>query len=733
MARLKQSIIQRDMRLGETRPELLERLDTELRGNSLQGARNVRSLSTGGMEGRDGTIYRLSLSDNPRAPIMILPADGLKFGLVLSDNTTRLIDASGKIVQTFTNAPWSRASDLWVVPLGADTIIGNSAGIWTVTYSDGVWSFGTWSFDAAVNGEVAQPYWAFKKGVSIAPSGYSGAVDLIADAPAFLPAHVGQRIRYLRQEIAVTEYVSETHVRGTVVNKLPPSYQIELSSTDDFKVGDVVVGADTNYQGVISSITSPFLFVTTLSFFEGPDVAEKMTSSSGTTGTGVGVVSKVQLTAPLGSSVWDEPMIGPAYGFPRSGAVVSGRLVLADLPAIPNGIALSSARSVKDFEIGTEDDDGIARQIGPASQRILHAVEAGDLLLFTDAACYLVTIRGNGLLTPTNFNPELFDRRGSSDIEPVSVGDGVVFVERNSNTVSAALLDGNVYLKWSIRPLTEMHSHIVTNPTALCGPALDSVRPEKYVFVVNDDGTLAAVSFSQNLLDPADVGITRWDTDGTYRSISPAFGTYWSVVDRTIDGSTVTMLESFESGVYLDSAVVAGGDPASSVLTVNGQQVTLNGATVSINSVSLGHLVGKDVYGYASGFVMQPQPVTGGGLLPEGSGLGGTRQFGLNFEAYVRPWPVEQLDSRRIGVHKPRCIRFLVSLQDSDEFQVRCNNDTRNLGGFRFGADLTHPPATTTDDFAIPVFGRRHQPDLRVIKHQPGRFRVLYTGQEVQV
>lgn len=731
----KQSIIQRDMRLMETREDFVEREDLDLRRASLRGARNMRSLATGVVEARPGLKYANRLSATAREPIQFYPSDGDKYGIILSDDAIHVVNENGGTSYLNTNPPWTSAAGIWVVILRNQVIVGASdIGIYVVQYEAREFTLEAWTFSEAVGAEIAQPYWAFNPGVTLQPSNSTGAVTIVASESVFTEDHAGLRLRYAHREILITEFLASNALRGEVVTQLPPSFRLRVDSTSEVRVGDVLTGNDTNWQGVVTMVENDHrLRVVTLSQFDGPEdtilLNEELSGPSYTIQLEAG--GKFEI-APQPTEIWDEPMMSDARGWPRSAAVASERLTFVDFPLIPDGVALSSNRALNDFKVGSEDDDAIARQIGDAQPRIRHVINAGDLLFLTDRGCYLIPLRNDSLLTPSTFNAILFDDRGCNGIKPVRVNDGVVFVESNGENVAVALLDGTVQLKWRVRALTVFHNHLIKSPVSLCGPSLESSLPEKYVLVVNGDGTMAALSYASSLKEEG-IGVAPWDTDGNFISAAAMFGNYWAVVDREVTGGTVRLLESFEDNYLVDCGVEVEDLGNTYVpLTVNGADLTVNGETLYVSSPHVRHIPGHDVYLVEESYVQGPYTVNSDGTITDLPEVIGKRQIGLNFVAVASPWSVENIESPRVGTFDVRCIRFLISIQNTGEFQVRCNNDIRSLGGYSFGDLLSKPPPVASRNITVPVFGRRTNPDLAVIKNKPGTFRILYLGQEVQ-
>lgn len=728
MARVKQSVTQRSFSYMAVREDFQESDDLEVRGQSVKAALNMRALATRVAEARPGTFRVRELEDGLDL-IEVRPESGLKFGVLINDTSLQVLDEIGTIVFTQADVSWTKAENVWVEEFRDEVIIGDEVnGIFTLTYSDGVWSYGDFAFKDAAGGEIAQAYWSFRDDASIQPSGLEGDITVRATSGIWSEAYVGQRIRYGSREILVTEYVTAKVINGTVINRLPPSFRIVVADGSEYRVGEAVVAADTNFQGLIISKDGNSLDVVTIAFFEGPDVAEELSSSTTTSSSAIVTVTELN---PLYSPIWDEPLMSPLRGYPRAAGAVSGRLVLLDFPHVPDLVALSSSRDIRDFTVGAEDDDAIVRQVGDNAPRWLHAVNMGDLLLLADKGAYFVPARDNGVISPSTFNTVFIDEVGVSEIAPVKVNDGVVFVEASGERVSAVLLDGNVRLKWSVRAMTTFHNHLIKSPTRLCGPSLGSASAEKYMFVINGDGTLAAVSWQGSLRDEV-VGFSPWETQGNFRSLSPIFGGYWAVVERDIGGSTKRFLERFDDDAYLDCAIKASVASSGTFLSMNGDTLTMGGASLNMSPASLLPLAGSTVTYFADGWQGGEHEVNADGSVTDEPVVDGGWQVGFNFDAHLSPWPVELIDSPRIGMVKVRVMRVSVAFKGNAPLEIIRNGKSTRRGGHKAGEDLSMPPPVRDEIYRASVFGRRDQPEITYRKAGPGSFRILASTQEVQ-
>lgn len=696
----KKTITQRSFALGEIIDDFLEGDDLEARQSSLRDGLNIRITAARTAKARHGTFYRKSVS-TAEDVIEIRPATDSVFGLILNDASLVIIDESATTVHTINSVPWSDASTVWVEPFRERTVIGGPFGLYVLTYT-GSWSLAPMTFATTAGNGLAQPYWAYRTDITMRPSATTGNITLTASASFFSASYVGTRIRYGGREITITSYTSPTVVNGTVVSALPPSFDITVASSSSFRVGDVVIGQTTNYQGIITAIVGNVLSVVTIEFFDGPDNTEKLSGPSGSS-----TVSSKTTISPVASPIWDEPLMSAVRGYPGAGSSASGRLALTDFPGVPDLVALSSVRDIADFETGADDDDAIVRQIGDNAPRFLHAINAGDLLLFSDRGIYYVPVRDTNVLSPRTFNAILIDKRAANHVRPVQVDDGVVFVEGSGETISAARLDGNIYLKWSVTPISNFHSHLIRTPKKLCAPPIYSNSPERYLFVINDDGTIAAVSWIADF-GSENIGFVPWQTDGTFINVAAIFGGYWAIVDRFVAGVETRILEEFSPDAMLDCTV------------------THDGTTIT-------ELAGNDAHVWFAGQYLGMTTILTDGTLSGLTDIPDGAQIGFNFTSRVSPWPVEAIESPRAGMLTARLIRVSVSVLATTTFQCRTNQTTRTIEGYGAGDNLSDPPPEKTEVFRFSVFGNRDHPEVEFIKHQPGPFHVLAITQEVQV
>jgi hypothetical protein len=707
----KATIVQRDFSRGQISESFLEAKDTDLRAAALRKGLNARLSNARTIVPRPGSTFFQKTDATNSAEIRLATRE--KFIVLLSDEAYSIVRGDGATVASGP-APWLSAAEVWSLMTGNELILGCQQGIFVLSREAGAWQIEPFAFDGSASGLVYQPYWAFDKNAGVQPSGKTGSITLTAGRPIFTAQHVGVRARYNSGELTITGFLSPTQVEATVVSELPPSFDLTVESAARFFVGEVVEGQDTGYRGVISAIAGNVVSVSTLAFNDGPDVDEKISGPGGSSK----ITAKSEIP-PLPSDVWDEQLISPLRGYPRSATSASGRLIFSDFPQIPDLLAVSSARTIRDFRVGAGDDDAIVRQIGDNTPRIYHVVNKGDVLIFTDRGCYYINVRDNGLLTPATFSPVLFDNRGSSPVRPVAVDDGVVFIEASGQQVSAALLDGNVYLKWSVKTLSNFYTDLIKTPRALAGPELFSEAIDKYVFVINSDGTVAVLSWFTDFTGDS-VGFLPWETQGDYVSIFGALGDYYGIFRRDLGDGPELMLEKISPACPMDCC---GQEQAPTQFLVGGEPFFVGGEPFLVVPPSSQHLNSIPAQTYMNGLtigIRQP-----GEPVPDGFTVG------LPFTVRVQPFPVEMIQSPRVGMFPARTIRGAVDVRNAGAFSVMANTTLRRYQHHAFGDEPEDPPPLFTGKKRFIVMGDRKQPVIEIIKDEPGPLEVLAITQEV--
>lgn len=696
MARRQVIIPQNDFSFGQTRRDGHDRDDVPIVQSGLRSATNTLPTATGSLRKRPGTID--TGLTTTRAGHSVDLGGGDEYQVILTNGVITLRDVDDAVVTTHSGAPWTGDEYLWVVgDPEAKAIIVGGADIQPYALTKGSsWAFGAFAFAPSVGSGTAQPYYNFSPGVTLSPSGYTGSITVTASSAVFDASHVGEIIRYVDREISITGFTSSTVVTGTVLQELPPTKTITVTDGSGFLVGQAVEEAVKGGQGIITAISTNVLTVVVTKNWDGfagsNDLIAEDTESA--------IVSVSVAASPAAIALWDEPMMSSYRGYPGSAVKHAGRLVFGQFSSSPDAVAISSAGLINDFELGANDGDAIIERIGSDGGDVLHVVSAEDLIILTSKGCYYVETRDGSAITPTSFAPSRFNRAGCNSVPPAAVDDGLIFVARNGTNVMAAYLAGDQYRAWTADQVSQYQEGVVSSPVWLSAPSDDSERPERYIYIVNADGTAGIMRWERSRQQV--IGWFPWTTDGLFKSIFHAFGAMYCVVDRTVSWR----IEKFNADTYVDS---------------------------DAGSLTGHHLTSQSVVVWHEGWDYGDFTVDGSGNVEDNDGVvptlhvAGTPQAGLPFTAEIEPWPRRSTEFYGASRAVKRLVLMVVSFIDT----VEAKFNGAIWGGYVSGDDLTSPPSPQTIDVKFGASGRESY-ERNVITHdRPGTFGVTMIKQKV--
>ena len=284
--------------------------------------------------------------------------------------------------------------------------------------------------------------------------------------------------------------------------------------------------------------------------------------------------------------------------------------------------------------------------------------------------------------------------------------------EAGGGRLSVAFQSGNVYLKWGVRTVSDLHKHLFENITRICPPSPNDDDPR--ILVVRGDGKITAATWSEDL---DSIGFVEWETRGDFIFADVCFSAQFVAVLREIDGDNVRFIERIDPAMMLDC---------------------VRGSYFPRDPGAATHLAGEAVTVYQDRFFLADLPVAPDGSIaidgdefPVTGGSSSVPQIGFPFTSEAAAWPVEMMDAPYVGLKRVRATKFGVSVQGSIHFDMRCNAKSRTVGAYSFGDDLTQAPPVSERIFMAPVTGRPAHHDLAVIRNDPGPWQVLAMTQEV--
>lgn len=702
------TLTQTNFTAGEISPRMLGRVDIARYQNGAEIIENAWPVVHGGCVRRDGTLFVAAAKFSAKRSRLIpyifnkTQAYMCEFG----DFYVRIYFANGSFTGVELVSPYSEAmlAELDYVQ-GADTmfIFNQQIPIYRLRrVTDTNWNLAAAPF---VTTPFDEKGIAFSSAMTISDPSIGTGRTVTTVASGFLASDVGREIWAAGGVAVITGYTSATVVTVTVTNAFPsgssPAWTLQGSpQTNNTPSAKDPVGASTSLTlaaagwrpedvGKFVKINGGLVQITTY-----------------TSSTVVSGVIRAAMTAIVASpanawsveaSVWNG-----TDGYPCTGTLYEQRLVTAGSPGYPQTVWQSRTGEYLNFELGTKDDDAMSftvssDQINPIS----HMAQTKALIALTYGGEFTLAGGVEKPITPTNVqvkNPSVY---GCNNVKPARIGNELYFMQRSNRKLRAMAYkyDSDTYGSPDMSVLSE---HI-TKPGIV--DMTYQQEPESILYLVRSDGVIATLTVDR---DQDVVGWARQITDGAFESVAAiptATGEQvWTIVNRTINGSTVRYLERFNAGIRVDGAVFAVSGPGTDTWS------------------GLSHLNGELVDIVADGVVMQQQTVVGGQIvLPR---VAFSVQIGLPFKTTIKTLTPEvagstgsaQGNSMRIG---EITLRFLETIG------CKINGQTvafRNLGP----SILDKPPALFTGDHRLENLGwDRGQAQLTIVQDQPLPFHLL--------
>lgn len=549
MALTSSMIRQRDFSGGELGENMKRRDDAEQTRASGRKMRNWRIEASGNIVDRPG--HTALFPQAGRTQTILMPGD-VRFRLSFGAGSISIRDAAGSVVSYAAGYPWtlSTVGRISFAVINRDILIcypGSVPQVIRRNTATGVWTFFAFTFATGYQGEIKAPFYRFPEtlGITILPSARSGSITLTASVALFAAGMVGTTIRYKSCQILITAVASSTIATGTVLQQLPPAQTLTASSTDGFFVGQVVTGQTSNATGEVTATTSTTVTVQLKSIYTGFTSAEVVVSpTSRATLTGVA-------TAVLQASVdWDEQAASSYRGWPGACLYDRSRLAMFDLPQVPEGIIWSAVSAYADFNVGADAGNAIFELV-PGRKHVLYMLGGPDQFVFTDSSVYYIPISTSSPLKPGSVEFVSITSDGCGTVVPVSTGDSLLFSNTGRSRITAIMQTGQVTRPYLVQDVTEFCSHLIKSPICIATTTGDGDYPERYVYVVNSDGTMAVgrVTSSKKW-----VGWTPWDGAGLFRWAS-GLGAEMVVNVDYVGTGTVSLVESITDTQDMDGVV----------------------------------------------------------------------------------------------------------------------------------------------------------------------------------
>lgn len=580
MAQAKVITSQTDFSAGEVDPTIRRNEAHPAFKAGAAACSNFRILDTAGLSNRFGRSIKFI--DDARID-EVLMAPGQAFELVFGNHKLSVRNAAGAVVFTsallgdgVTAIPWTTATvksigwDISRYSIYITYADGAPANVPQVLTWDGVSQTSTWTlatYTEQVIGAVQKrtPFYRISpQGVTLAPSATSGSVTLMASSAIFVAAHVGTRLRWVGRQLLITAVggpFPSTTCTATVKETLNSTITFTTFGDDpraQYSIGDEVIGQGNGASGIITSMTSTIVHVvmlTGLQFTHGSSANDTLVGPSGSTSFNGTTWSPI---APEAVLDWDDEVMNAYRGYPASVFFDQQRLGFCNFPSIPSGIGWSAIGTPTDLYVPTTNLTSASAifEIAPGKSQVLYVAGGNESseFVFCDNAVYYIPITAANPLSGTTGAAFLrISGDGCAPVRPALAQDALVYINAGLSSVRAILTAGATNRPNESHDISEFHNHLFKTPIAVAAPSADGPFPERYLYVLNGDGTAVVGKFDvENGQIKGQPGWVPMSGNGSIAWISARGANVWFTTTYT---PTVTVAELLDSTQYLDAAL----------------------------------------------------------------------------------------------------------------------------------------------------------------------------------
>jgi hypothetical protein len=346
-----------------------------------------------------------------------------------------------------------------------------------------------------------------------------------------------------------------------------------------------------------------------------------------TSGTVVNAITEFPFfnTSAIANGNWElesgyENVWSAGKGWPRTVTFHQGRLYFGGSKSRPSTVWGSKVGIFFDFE-GTEglDDDSVEATLDTNTFNAITDIISGrDLMIFTTGGEFYVPQQGLEPITPTSFFVSTTGRAGSKQgIRVQQLESGVLFIQRQGKILSE-IAYSDTQLTYLTSKISLLSGHLLKNPTRMAlRRAVDTDENDLLLITNSTDGSIAAYSImrSQNVIAPSEF-VTA---GGEFLDVGVDITTIYVVVKRTISGVAQYYVERFDPTLLTDSAVTGG----------------------VASTVSMSHVVGKEVNVLLDGIVQANQTVPGGGTVTFPRASASSYEVGLPITVQATTMPID--------------------------------------------------------------------------------------------
>ena len=307
---------------------------------------------------------------------------------------------------------------------------------------------------------------------------------------------------------------------------------------------------------------------------------------------------------------WDEGAWSDAQGWPSAVGFYQERLVMGASREQPQSWWMSNTGDYYDFGTSFEvlDDEAVSGSLVSRKMFDLkYFVSLGDLLIMTSGGEWkLSSGAAGGAVTPSNVDVGLQGNRGCANIDPVVIGNMILFVQARGLRIRDL---GYEYASDSYtgNDLTVLARHLFEGHEIVDWAF--AMEPDSMAWVVRDDGLLIGLTY---IREHEVIAWARYPTDGIVERAASVISSGSDLVYFCVkrgDERFIEVMKPVEVSTAANAFMVDAG-------------VTKSYSTETTVITGLAHLNGRTVCALADGDVIEGLAVANGSVtLPYGAKL----------------------------------------------------------------------------------------------------------------
>jgi len=454
----------------------------------------------------------------------------------------------------------------------------------TLTTSSAYWNTGTVLSEDVADGSMVINNWYIVKTVGTSDfttvGAHSNAVGQVFKATGVgdatktgtidnieQPPQIGSTVRYNKNEIEITDIQSSTVATGDILDELTITLLPNSLKTDhgSDKVEVTFVNHGMSEGDAFTMAVSDSVGSISVSNLNGSRTVTKVIDDDTFTFTAGGSANASEsgggtptLTTHAPTTTWDEQSYSALRGYPAAVTFHENRLVFGGSLAQPDSIWFSKSGHFYNFDLGEALDDQaihITASVGEI-QQIRHLVSNRDLQVFSASAEFFVPAFQNRPITPLTANLKRQTPYGSGFQRPQAIDGATLFVQKGGAIVREYIFS-DAEAAYVSTPISTVSSHLIKTPIEMNTLYGALSRSESYVFILNNDGTIAV--FNSNRAEQR-AGWVEFTTNGKFHSTITIDDRVFANVEYDLgDGTTKIVLCEFNNSFNTDMAKTYSG------------------------------------------------------------------------------------------------------------------------------------------------------------------------------